>query len=333
LNLPLDYTTRVAFYLPNFDTNKTEVDIFDLNTNALITSVSCDKLWDGAYLVYELSGNIRVTFRGNWWYNVKLAGIFFDKTLNKVKSANSALLIKEDFETKGNWKGIYGNSGYWVFGNEPKIPTGISAKATDSNVLIPLKWPEGVRRFSYRKDPVLPDNSSGLGFASDNVQIAFNVIPIGEDGYGSTTKGTMPKYVGYKCTDYEYALNQVSPEFGGGTEIWRLLVPGMPEKHFYPRQPKSPYDGAVKNGKLAITHEGSTRITECAIPWSELPDIKKALDAGKTIKFSFRVNDDANGGACMELARERSVSKRNSHAFHASWKEHWANEVEFVFEK
>ncbi|OIP84509.1 MAG: hypothetical protein AUK44_02275 [Porphyromonadaceae bacterium CG2_30_38_12] len=333
LNLPSDKATQVAFYLPNIDTQKTLVDVFDLNTNALLLSQSCNKLWDGCYLVFELSGNVRVTFKGDWWYNVKLAGVFFDKTITCTNNVTSAFFVKEDFDTKGNWKNVYGKEGYWVFGSEPKMPAGIPANATDTNVLIPLKWPEGVRLFSYRKDPVLPDNSSGLGFASDNVQIAFNVIPIGDDGYGSTAKGTMPRYIGYKCTDYEYALNQVAPEYGGGTEIWRLLVPGMPEKHFYPRQPKSPFDGAVKNGKLAITHEGSTRITECAIPWSELPDVKKALDEGKTIKFSFRVNDDANGGACMELSRDRSVSKKNSRAFHASWKEHWANEVEFGVEK
>ncbi len=333
LNLPTDKTTQLAFYLPSFDTWHTEVEFWDLNTGALITSKTCDKLWDGCYLVYELSGNVRVTLKGNWWYNVKLAGVFFDKTMNDANGKTSVFPMKDDFDTKGNWENVYGKDGYWVFGSEPKFPSGVNAKPTDNNVLIPLKWPEGVRHFSYRKDPVLPDNSAGMGFATDNVQIAFNVIPIGEDGYASTPKGTMPKYVGYKCTDYEYALNQVDPKYGGGTEIWRLLVPGMPEKHFYPRQPKSPFDGAVKNGKLAIAHEGSTRITECAIPWSELPDVKKALDAGKTIKFSFRVNDNGNMGSCMELARERSVSKLNSRAFHASWKEHWANEVEFGFEK
>ena len=332
LNLPANKTTQVAFYLPGIDTWRTEVEFWDLNTNALLTSKACDKLWDGCYLVYELSGNIRVTFKGNWWYNVKLAGVFFDKTTNDANGV-SAFPVKEDFDTKGNWKGVYGKDGSWVFGSEPIFPSGIAAKATDNNVLIALKWPEGVRHFSYRKDPVLPDNSAGMGFATDNVQIAFNVIPMGEDGYGTTPKGTMPRYVGYKCSDYEYALNQVAPQYGGGTEIWRLLVPGMPEKHFYPRQPKSPFDGPVKSGKLAITHEGSTRITECAIPWSELPDVKKALDAGKTIKFSFRVNDNENMGSCMELANERSVSKKNSHAFHASWKEHWANEVAFGFEK
>jgi hypothetical protein len=220
-----------------------------------------------------------------------------------------------------------------VFGTNPNLPSGITANPIDENVLIPLAWPTGVRHFTYRKDPVLPDNSSGIGYAYDNVQIAFNVIPMGEDGLLSYPKGTMPRYIGYKCTDYEYALNQVAPEYGGGTEIWRLLVPGMPRKHFFPRQPKSKYDGPVKNGKLSIVHKGNTRITETAIPWSEIPDVKKALDEGKTIKFSFRVNDDGSGGSCMELARDRSVSKKNSRAFHADWKEHWANEVEFGFEK
>lgn len=333
LHLPVNKTTQVAFYLPNLDTHYTTVEFWDLNSNTLLTADHVDKLWDGCYLVYELSGNIRVTFKGNWWYNVKLAGVFFDNTDNDATGSGAAFPVKKDFETRGNWKGKYGKDGFWVFGSNPKLPPGIQVQATENTVLIPLSWPEGVRRFTYRKDPVLPDNSAGMGFATDNVQIAFNAIPIGEDGYGSTPNGTMPRYAGYKCTDYEYALNTVAPEHGGGTEIWRLLVPGMPEKHFYPRQPASPFDGPVKNGSLAITHEGNTRITECAIPWSELPDVKKALDAGKTIKFSFRVNDNANMGGCLELARERSVSKKNSRAFHAAWKEHWANEVEFSFEK
>ncbi|MFN8254321.1 MAG: hypothetical protein U0W24_01450 [Bacteroidales bacterium] len=332
LNLPLEKTTQVAFYLPNLDTWHTEIEIRDLKSNGLLASQTVEKLWYGAYIVCEISGNVRVTFKGNWWYNVKLAGVFFDQT-NKTTNRTFAEFIAQDFDTKGNWKNVYGNLGYWVFGTKPDLLAGIRATPTDQNVLIPLVWPKDVRHYSYRKDPVLPDNSSGLGYAYDNVQIAFNVIPIGQDGLLSNPKGTMPRYIGYKCTDYEYALNQVAPEYGGGTEIWRLLVPGMPRKHFFPRQPKSSFDGPVKNGKLAIVHEGNTRITECAIPWSEIPDVKKALDEGKTIKFSFRINDDGSGGSCMELARDRSVSKKNSRAFHADWKEHWANEVEFGFEK
>ncbi len=194
-------------------------------------------------------------------------------------------------------------------------------------------WPDGVRQYSYRKDPDLP---AGNFPSHDNVQIAFNVLPAEQKSWYPCPPGTMPGYIYYRDTDYEYALNPVAPAYGGGTEIWRMEVPGMPHKHFYPRQPKwigngVHTEGAVKDGQLVVTRDGNTRITECAIPWRELPDVKKALDAGHTIKFSFRVNNNV-GGLCMELARQRSVAKRNG-SFHVDWTEHWANEVEFGFQQ
>jgi hypothetical protein len=191
-----------------------------------------------------------------------------------------------------------------------------------------LVWPTGVRRYSYRKDPELP---SGDSPGHDNVQIAFNVIPLEDEPWAPNPPGTMPRFICYRCTDYEYALNPVAPRYGGGTEIWRLLVPGMPRKHFYPRQPRSPFDGPVKTGQLVITRDGAMRIVEAALPWSEIPDVRKRLDAGRTTKFSFRVND--NDGGSYELAANRSVSKVNFLAFHADWKTHWANELEFGFER
>jgi len=115
-------------------------------------------------------------------------------------------------------------------------------------------------------------------------------------------------------------------------EVWRLKVPGMPRIHFYPRHPKPPQEGPAKGGKLVITHEGNTRIVECAIPWAEIPEVKAKRDAGEPVKLSFRVNDNA-GTACMELARERSVSKSNSSTFRDDWVQHWANEVEFGWER
>lgn len=56
----------------------------------------------------------------------------------------------------------------------------------------------------------------------------------------------------------------------------------------------------------------------------------KQLDAGETVKFSFRVN---NGGTAFELAVGRSVSKYNCRALHNYWPTRWANEVEFGFER
>jgi hypothetical protein len=189
-----------------------------------------------------------------------------------------------------------------------------------------LVWPQGVRRFSYRKDPDLPSGNGQF-----NIQIAFNAVPPEQKPMLTHPAGTMPKFMCYMDTDYEFAMNPVADEYGGGTEIVCLLKPGAPRKHFYPRQPKAPADGGpVKSGSLVVRPDGDGRIFECAIPWSEMPRVKRRLDAGETVKFSYRVN---NGPVAYELAVGRSVSKDNPWAFHNDWSTHWANELEFGAEK
>ncbi len=191
-----------------------------------------------------------------------------------------------------------------------------------------LVWPEGVRRFSYRSNPVLP---CGNAPNADNVQLAFNVLPPEAKQEYPCPPGTFPGFTTGPTTDYEYALNTVAQRYGGGTEVWRLATPRMPPKHFYPRDPASPADGDVPGAKLVTNHVGATRIVECAIPWAELPEVHAAMLAGTPVRFTFRVNDDAGVG-CMELARGRSVSRRGR-AFHADWLEHWENQLAFGWEK
>ena len=186
-----------------------------------------------------------------------------------------------------------------------------------------LTWPEGVRRFSYRKDFDIP---SGNG--KHNVQIAFNAIPPEQKAYLQHPAGTMPRFCAYFDTDYEFALNKVGEAHGGGTEIFCLQRPGMMRKHFFPRQPKAPMDGGPVKGEAKLVVKDN--VVECAIPWSALPEVKARMDAGQTVKFSFRVN---NGGSAFELAAGRSVSKQNPLTFHNDWATHWANELEFGFER
>jgi hypothetical protein len=186
-----------------------------------------------------------------------------------------------------------------------------------------LAWPQSVRHFSYRKDFEVP---SGNG--KHNVQIAFNVIPPEKKDHLQYPPGTMPRFCAYFDTDYEFALNQVDQKYGGGTEIFCLQRPGMMRKHFFPRQPRAAVDGGPVKGDAKLVVKDN--VVECAIPWSEMPEVKRHVDAGQTVRFSFRVN---NGGSAFELAAGRSVSKDNCFAFHNDWSTHWANELEFGFEK
>ncbi len=211
---------------------------------------------------------------------------------------------------------------------EPVDSRGRQVAAGEHAELREHRWPAGVRRFSYRRWPDIP--SSMPQIARDNVLIAFNAVPLGEDGWQSHLPGRMPKFVWYKTTDYEFSLNKVAQQHGGGTEIWRQWLPGMTYKHFYPRQPASPKEGPAQ-GKLEVRYAAGTRIVECALPWSEIPHVKQLRDAGRCVKFSFRVNHETRGPD-MELARGRSAAEGLSPSFHPNWVAHWPNELEFRFE-
>ncbi len=191
-----------------------------------------------------------------------------------------------------------------------------------------LVWPDGVRRFSYRMSPTLPSGPPWF----DNVMIAFNAIPLDEDPMMlGALPGVPPKYTDFPSTDYEYALNKVADSYGGGTEVWRMSHPGMTRKHFYPRQPAHPREGAVENARLRIEYREGMRIVEAAIPWDELPHVKAKMQRGQTVKFSYRVNH--NVGGYSDLAEGRSVAYGQRGGFHPGWRSGSPNELEFGFER
>ena len=332
LDLPAGSPHQVAFYFLSWDPlgrHSVNFEITDAATGKVLDRQTLKDFGDGKYVVYDLAGSVRITIASTNWLKGVLSGIFFDPTKTSEPAPGaSARFIRIDDQTLGDWQGKYGVDGCEIAGSPSKLPS--YAQVTFQSELIkqPLRWPDGVRRFSYRQRPDLP---AGGPESHDNVQIAFNVLPDDQKPWLSSPPGTPRHWMMYWDTDYEYALNEVAPQYGGGTEVWRLQVPGMPRKHFYPRQPASSFDGPVKNARLVMRRESDTRIVEAALPWSEIPDVKRRLDAGQTIKFDFRVND--NGGPSRELATGRSISKQNSITFHNDWQTHWSNELEFGFEK
>ena len=346
LDLPNDVFHQVSFYFVDWDAKPDQlgrttgrravkIEAVDLTTGKSLAINMVNRYGGGTYATYRLAGKVRLIFRTVSNVGGSLSGFFFDplpaKDAHKPnpKDSGSAQFVALDSTTGGNWPGKYGSDGYAIFGSEPKYPAYTQVSVPEKHDKTTYQWPQGVRHFSYRKEPEMPFGS----FPNfDNVQIAFNVIPEDQKEDLLPNLPGVPKgFIPYRDTDYEYALNKVADAFGGGTEIWRTRVPDMPPKNFYPREPASPFDGAVTGGQLVVKQDDTTRVVEAAIPWTEIPLVKKALDENKSIKFSFRVND--NDGPSLELAQGRSVSKENNYTFHPDFVPHWANEVEFSFEK
>ena len=138
-------------------------------------------------------------------------------------------------------------------------------------------------------------------------------------------------YSSYWDSDYVFDLNPVASEYGGGTEVWRERAPNLPNKHYFPHAANGPGEGAVTTAKLEVRREGDELVYTATIPFAEMPEVGEARRAGRPVKFSCRINDNA-GGAISELAYRRSVSRRNL-SFKPDWVEHWANELIFNWEK
>ncbi len=336
--LPADRLTKVTLYFPwdSFRSGRqTSMIVVDTVSGKVL--VPRKELWSingGAFVSYEAGGKISVIITNHrWWHaqSARIGGVFLDP-LDKAADGGrpTAALLGVDESNPGKWIGRFGQAGYLIPGaNLAEFQSGYSCALRDDDVKLKLEWPKDVRRYSYRKRPVLPD---GQAPAFDNLQIAFNAIPDDQDPIVvDALPGRMRGFVLDMLTDYEFALNRVAVQYGGGTEIWRMQVPDGVRKHFYPRQPKAPWEGAVKNGKLVIDYRDGTRFMEAASPWSEIPHVKALMEAGRPVKFTFRVNDES--GAALEFGRGRSVTRPGFHTFHPDWRRSYSNEIEFSFQK
>ncbi len=286
-----------------------------------------DQAAKGVFLSFLATGKVRIEIQGK--PGLCLDGIFFDvPSTEQAQSLASGKPIRwlrpYDFKTGSSWRQTYGKQGWLLPGLTPRLPANVKAAILEHVELEKLQWPTGVRRFSYRKNPVLPH---GPGF--DNLQIAFNVLPAADKPLAPYPPGTIPGFIAYYTNDYEYALNQVAAKYGGGYEIWRCRHPKLPNKHFYPRQLPSRMDGAVP-GKLVVKYADGARFVEAAIPWSEIPEVRARMATGKPLKFDVVVNDDG-GARGLQLSRDKSVS-RPGLGCKPDWYQRWNTEIQFGWE-
>lgn len=136
INLTDDRSHRVGLYAVDWDSRARvqRIDIFDAASNALLDSRTMDNFWGGQYVIWTLRGHVRLEVTRLGGANAVVSGLFFDPTTTGVTSPTTAAFVAMDKTTQGNWRGMYGASGYGIAGDVVTLPAYAQLAVRDAAV-------------------------------------------------------------------------------------------------------------------------------------------------------------------------------------------------------
>ena len=123
LNFNDSQSHRVAFYLLDYDyRNRAQtVRISNGDTGAVLDTHTVSGFQNGQYLVYTLSGHVKITFtNAAGSLNAVLSAILFDPPAPLTGTTSTWAGV--DRTTLGSWTGVYGTQGYDVIGGSESLP-------------------------------------------------------------------------------------------------------------------------------------------------------------------------------------------------------------------
>ena len=112
----------LALYFLDWDnaSRSQRVDLRNADTNALLDSRTVSGFSGGQFLIWSLTGNVRIDITLLAGANAVVSGLFLDSPA--VASIPSAVFHGLDASTQGNWIGTYGADGYNVIADAMSYP-------------------------------------------------------------------------------------------------------------------------------------------------------------------------------------------------------------------
>lgn len=167
--------------------------------------------------------------------------------------------------------------------------------------------------YVYRDSPERPRSPDlpVIHFRRDRLHVALDVTAHWHD-LAPRTDRVPYGFHAVSDTDYEYALYACR----GGSELWRLLAPGVPRRHDFPRTGSGPRTtGPVAGAKHVVRRQGQGYVYEMAVPRAELAELK--LAAGTTFGLMLRAGNDS--GPHVDLGVNKAATKLNGLTLHPYW--------------
>lgn len=131
VNLAAGSSHTVALYMVNFDyqSRAQTVQVTDANTGAVLDTRSVTNFTAGQWLVWTITGDVKITISNAGGLNPVASGIFFGSPSTTTTTA-AASYVKTDTTTAGNWQGVYGADGYSIFDDSASLPSYASLSVT-----------------------------------------------------------------------------------------------------------------------------------------------------------------------------------------------------------
>jgi hypothetical protein len=115
---------QLAIYAVDWDNQgrSETVQILDANTNASLNVQNLSNFSGGAYLIWNITGHVKITITANSGPNAVISGVFFGAGAASITAA-TASFVSADTATQGSWLGVYGSAGFSVAGGTQTNPT------------------------------------------------------------------------------------------------------------------------------------------------------------------------------------------------------------------
>lgn len=126
---------EVALYLVDWETGgrSQTFEIRDASTQALLDSRTLTGFSGGQYLRWTLRGHVTVTVTKTTGPSTVIGGLFFGTPPDGDPSGDAAaVFVGTDSTTRGSWRGVFGNAGYYLAGDTASAPSYASATVVDA---------------------------------------------------------------------------------------------------------------------------------------------------------------------------------------------------------
>ena len=99
------------------------VQIVDANTNAVLNTETISSFAAGTYLVWNISGHVKINVTAVTGFNAVVSGVFFGGTGGSSAPSAVATFTSFDTGTQGTWVGKYGTDGYSLANVAASVPS------------------------------------------------------------------------------------------------------------------------------------------------------------------------------------------------------------------